>query len=163
MSMENAPYDGDQPCLSPTCHRIFGIYGPILAHANLNEDTHLGLQQLFGPISTMPFEQLGLIMHKGKALDAIGSEKTYMANPSRLKLPVHMISGSLNQEFLPDGTFRTLTWLQQAMPDSSGMFSRHVIDGYAHLDCFIGKNAHVDVFPHLLKTLATYAAQRAAK
>lgn len=30
------PFPYAEPCYSPTCHRTFGIYGPVYAHENLN-------------------------------------------------------------------------------------------------------------------------------
>lgn len=145
----NAPTGIDRPCLSPTCHRIFGMFGPSFAHANLNEATHNGIRQFFGEIATTPFEHLGLIMSKGHVVNRAG-EDVYLPNWRNLDLPIHMIAGSVNQILLPDGSFRTLSWLQDKLPGSRAKFSRRVIDGYAHMDCFIGKNAHVDVFPDLI-------------
>lgn len=145
----NAPTGIDRPCLSPTCHRIFGMFGPSFAHANLNEATHNGIRQFFGEIATTPFEHLGLIMSKGHVVNSAGQD-VYLPNWRNLDLPIHMIAGAANQILLPDGSFRTLTWLQDKLPGSRTKFSRRVIDGYAHMDCFIGKTAHVDVFPDLI-------------
>ncbi len=147
-----APFAGEQPCYSPTCHRIFGIYGPILLHANLNEATHTGLRSVFGAISTHPFEQLGLIMQRGHAVRADGAD-TYLPGYANVDFPIHMIHGALNQEFLPDTTWRTQKWLRTVLPTRADEFTRTLIPGYAHLDCFIGRRAHLDVFPALINML----------
>lgn len=155
MVVWNAPTGIDRPCLSPTCHRIFGMFGPSFAHANLNEATHDGIREFFGTIATKPFEQLGLLMLRGHAVDAQGAD-VYLPNWKNLDLPIHMISGMVNQILLPDGSFRTWSWLREKMPAKSARFTRTTIESYAHMDCFIGKNAAQDVFPGLLAALAPY-------
>ncbi|WP_223424009.1 alpha/beta hydrolase [Tateyamaria pelophila] len=151
----NVPFPSGEPCYSPTCHRIFGAFGPVYLHANLNQKTHNALGELVGPVATFAFEQLGLIMSKGRAVNAAG-ENVYLTHPERLDFPVHMMAGSLNELVLPDTTLRTQHWLRHALPSSADKFTRQVFSGYGHLDCFWGRDAGRDIYPSILKELAKY-------
>lgn len=150
------PFGIDHVCLSPTCHRIYASYGPVMAHKNINEATHNGMRDIFGEVATKPFEQLGLILQRGQVVNAQG-EDVYLPNVSRLDLPIHIMSGELNQILLPEGGYKTLAWLQDSLPDSKNPFTRETIPGYAHNDFIVGKDAHKDIFPHILAKLAEYA------
>lgn len=141
----NAPFGIDHMCLSPTCHRIYAAYGPVIAHKNVNLATHNALRQIFGDIATKPFEQLGLIMRRGRAVSADGQD-IYLSNPARLDLPIHIISGTVNQIVLPESGDFTQKWLIRHMPTSASKFTRRLLEGYAHNDCIIGKNVNADVF-----------------
>lgn len=151
----NAPFGIDHECLSPTCHRIYGLYGPVIAHKNLNEDTHNAMRQMFGEIATLPFVQLGQIMEHGRAITVDGED--YLKGYENLRMPIHIISGGLNQIILPESGYFMQQWLRHKMPENPDFFTWHVAPGYAHNDCVIGKNAHVDIFPDILKKLDVYA------
>ena len=153
----NAPFGIDHVCYSPTCHRIYGLYGPVIAHKNLNEATHDAMRQMFGEIATRPFEQLGLIMERGMAVSSTG-EDIYLCNPERLKLPIHIISGTINQIVQPESGYYTQQWLKEKMPGDAGLFTRTLIEGYAHNDCIIGKHADKDVFDGIMRVLDNDAA-----
>lgn len=148
----NAPFGIDHQCLSPTCHRIYGLYGPVIAHRNLNEDTHNAMRQIFGEIATLPFVQLGLIMERGRAVTADGKD-SYLPGFRNLQLPIHIISGDQNQIILTESGYFMQQWLRHKMPESSHLFTWHVAQGYAHNDCLIGKDAHEHIFPNILQHL----------
>lgn len=149
------PFPNGIPCYSPTCHRVFGIYGPICAHEQLNETTHDAIQTVFGEISTKPFEQISLIVRKGYAVNAQGRD-VYLPNHANLRIPIHFIAGALNQEFTPDTSLRTYDWLCKVNADAKDLYSRQVFKDYAHMDCFIGKRASRDIFPSILKQLENH-------
>ncbi|MCA8927625.1 MAG: alpha/beta fold hydrolase [Alphaproteobacteria bacterium] len=151
-----APFPNGIPCYSPTCHRAFSIYGPAYVHAQLNEATHDAIQTIFGNISTTPFNQLATILRKGEAVTAKG-ENLYLPHPERLQLPIHFISGAINEEFTPDTTLRTYNWLRKNNPEMKDEYTRRVIPNYGHLDCFIGKNASKDVFEDIVDRLDKHA------
>lgn len=148
----NAPFGIDHECLSPTCHRIYGLYGPVIAHKNLNQDTHNAMRQIFGEIATLPFVQLGMIMERGKAVTADGRH-SYLKGYENLRMPIHIISGDQNQIILSESGYFMQQWLRHKMPDSSDLFTWEVAKGYAHNDCIIGKNAHNDIFPMIMEQL----------
>lgn len=147
------PFPGELPCYNPVCHRVFGIFGASFVHDQLNEATHNALGRVFGEISTEPFLQLAQILRFGKAVDA-GGANTYMNKPENIEIPIDFVAGGLNRIFLPETTLRTLHWLRATHPDApNDMFTRFVFEEYGHMDMFIGKRAHQEVFPYLLERL----------
>jgi cholesterol oxidase len=148
------PFPNETPCYSPTCHRIYGIYGPVYLHKQLNEATHDAIKDIFGRISTKPFLQIAQIMREGRAVAADGAD-IYLSNPQNLDLPITFIAGALNEEFLPDTSLRTLLWLCEENPAHAGQYDRKVFQGYGHMDCFIGRHADRDIFPFLIERLKT--------
>ncbi|SFS15267.1 GMC family oxidoreductase N-terminal domain-containing protein [Yoonia litorea] len=149
------PFPDDNPCLSPTCHRVFGVFGPVWLHKNLNEATHNVLGLTCGTVATYQFEQLGLIMKLGRAVDKDGND-TYLRSAKGLDMPIHFMAGSDNQLVMPETTLRTQRWLQQALPHSAHKFTREVFGGYGHLDCFFGQNAHQDIYGAILGALEQF-------
>ena len=141
-----------EPCNSPTCHRVFGVFGPVYNHDQLNAATHDALNHVVGPVATWPFVQLARIMQRGRAVCANGSD-SYFADPSRLDFPIHFISGEMNQLVLPSTTLRTQAWLRASLPGSAAQFTRRVYRGYGHMDCLVGRNAGRDVIPDLVAWL----------
>ena len=64
---------------------------------------------------------------------------------TRLQARIVLMQGSENELFLPKGSAQTMRWLREHHgPDAC---TRLVFPDYAHLDCFIGRNAARDVFP----------------
>ena len=124
----------------------------MIAHHQVNAATHDAMRQIFGRIATKPFEQLGLIMERGQAVSAAGAD-VYLPNFERLRLPVHIISGTVNQIVLPESGYFTQQWLRRMMPGSAHLFTRTLIEGYAHNDCIIGKTANADVFDGIMDVL----------
>lgn len=47
--------------------------------------------------------------------------------------------------FLPGGTVRTYELLGARV--GTGWYTRHVVPGYAHMDCVIGRDAVRDIYP----------------
>jgi cholesterol oxidase len=86
-------------------------------------------------------------------VDATG-EDVYLSHPERLAIPLRIIHGAENACFHPSGTERTEQWLRAHNDATSpGLVSRVVIPNYGHIDCIFGKNAALDVFPHILAHL----------
>ena len=143
--------DGEQ-CNNPLCHRVFSIFGASYAHAQLNHATHTALAEMFGSVALHPFEHLSLIMQRAKAVDSAGRD-VYVtpANAPRLALPICFVAGADNQLFFPEGSLRTQAWLSRLNDPS--LYTRHVFEGYAHMDLFVGRNAARDVFPTLIAQL----------
>jgi len=152
-----APVPEGEQCNNPTCRRIFSLYGPSYLHRHLNHQTHIAMSSWFKDIHIKPFEHLSKIIQKGYVVDAEG-KNTYLTDEivhssaegnqiPRLDLPIAFIAAALNLEFLPETSERTYAWLCAHNPLRKSDYHRHVIEGYGHMDCFIGKNASIDVFP----------------
>jgi len=143
-------YPTRERCDSPVCRRILFLYGEVFVHAQLNEATHQAVHEMFGVSNMTIFEHISRIVTKGHVVDAQG-EETYLKTVQNMDLPITYIHGELNHFFSPEGTKETVELLKRTNDPS--LYKRIVIPGYAHMDCFIGKNASTDVFPMLLDEL----------
>ncbi len=148
----NVPVPAGEECTNPVCHRVFSIFGPSYTHANLNQNTHIALYNMFGKIAAKPFEQLADMMRRGVTVDVNGQD-SYLPHHDRLKLPIAFLAGEANKIFFPETSERTYEWLREVNPDSRDLYRRHIFEGYAHMDLFVGKDADKDIFPTLVEML----------
>ena len=61
------------------------------------------------------------------------------------------MAGAGNQLFFPETSMRTQAWLSRH--NDPALYTRHVFEGYAHMDLFVGRNAARDIFPTLIAQL----------
>ncbi len=157
----SVPHFSDVPCKNPTCHRINFVYGPTYRHENLNQATHNYIHRMFGPVSSTPFLHLALMFDAGKLLSATlapdgtvrpDGKTRYYDGHANLDMPVHFFSGAQNPEILPEATLRSYHWLRR-VNERPDRYTRHVYQGYGHMDCFVGRDAWKDIFPDLLALL----------
>lgn len=139
-----------QKCDNPVCHRIQFIYGDVYDHDQLNEETHEALVHIFGKTRMTAFKHLSAMVRKGHAVDAEGDE-AYLSHLDRVTIPITFIHGEHNRMFVPKSTERTYDALREANGDD--LYRRVVIPDYAHMDCFIGKDAARDVYPLVVDEL----------
>ena len=83
-------------------------------------------------------------------LNACGGEALVLPSEGE-PASITFIHGALNRCFLPESTERTVARL--AAKNGADLYTRHVIDGYGHIDCIFGKSAASDVYPHMLAHL----------
>ncbi|MBL4673790.1 MAG: GMC family oxidoreductase [Arenicella sp.] len=159
------PTPKGEECNNPVCHRILAAYGPSYLHSQLNHATHLKLADWFSTINLDSFRQLTHMIRAGHVVDADG-KNSYLAGIARadshtpaentidqLDLPITFMAGALNLEFLPQTSARTYEWLRAHNSLSEHKYHRHVFEHYGHMDCFIGKNASIDIFPKIYSWL----------
>lgn len=139
-----------QHCNNPVCHRITFMYSLLYQHEQLNELTHDCLHEMFGIANMRAFEQLALMGRKGHLVSFDGAE-VYLPHLTRLAIPITFIHGERNQCFLPVSTEITYDLLRKT--NGEGLYTRHVVPGYGHIDCIYGKNAAKDVYPFMLEHL----------
>ena len=144
------PVDSEERCNSSVCHRITFMYAPLYEHAQLNTLTHETLHETFGIANMRAFEHLALMTKTGHLVTATGDE-AYLPHLDRLAIPLTFIHGERNACFLPASTEKTYELLRQH--NGTGLYRRHVIAGYGHIDCIFGKNAVTDVYPFVLQHL----------
>ena len=144
------PIKHGEECRSAVCHRISFMYALLYDHKNLSQHLHDNLHELFGVCSVETFEHLALMARVGHVVAADGTED-YLPHLDRMKLPIAFIHGGDNQCFLPESTKTTYDLL--CAENGADLYSRHVIDGYGHIDCIFGRDAAGDVFPHILAHL----------
>ncbi len=146
-------YPTKEKCDSEVCRRILFLYGEVFRHDQLSDATHRQVPEMFGVANMTIFEHISQICNKGHVVDAQG-EETYLANVENMNIPITFIHGELNNFFLPVGTESTYDLLRRR--NGPDLYRRHLIPGYAHMDCFIGKNASRDVFPMLHEELERF-------
>ena len=144
------PTELKEICDSPVCRRIAFMYAPLYEHAQLNDATHRAMHEMFGVANMRSFEHIGRLVNTGHLVSFDGQE-IYLPNLARLNLPICFIHGKENACFQPESTKVTYELLREKFGPEK--YSRHVIPRYGHIDCIFGKNAHLDVYPHILKHL----------
>jgi len=135
---------GRERCASAVCRRILFMYGEVFDHDQLNDATHEALHEMFGVANLRTFKQIARSIRKGHVVSADG-EDVYVPAVDRLRIPIAFIHGEHNRLFLPEGSELTYEHLRRA--NGASDYTRHVIPHYAHMDCFIGRNAARDVYP----------------
>ncbi|HEU4994437.1 MAG TPA: alpha/beta fold hydrolase [Gemmatimonadaceae bacterium] len=135
---------GKEQCSSAFCRRVTFMYGEVYDHDQLNDATHEHLHEAFGVSNLKTFKQITQAIRKGHVVSADG-EDVYLPNAQRLKMPIAFLHGEHNRLFLPEGSKLTYEFLSEK--NGPEHYVRHVFKDYAHMDCFIGKDAARDVYP----------------
>jgi cholesterol oxidase len=147
ITLRTLPMPAEERCGQAVCRWINAVYGCTHRHAQLNDATHRGLNEMFGFGNIDSMEHLSLMMRRGLAVTHTGGED-YFAHPERIAgTRLLLLQGTQNYIFHPAGTLKTLRWLQRSNPQ--GDYQREVLPGYAHLDAIVGTRAAVDVYPRI--------------
>ncbi|MCA9049231.1 MAG: hypothetical protein KDA89_10915 [Planctomycetaceae bacterium] len=146
-------YPTKERCNSPVCRRILFMYGEVYDHSQLNEATHAAIHEMFGVANLTTFKQISRMLKAGQVVSADG-EDCYLPNYERLKLPITFVHGENNRLFLPEGSLKTYEFLCDR--NGTEYYDRIVFPGYAHMDCFLGRNADRDVYPQVTAALDAY-------
>ena len=146
-------YPTQERCRSAVCRRILFQYGEVFKHDMLNDATHEAIHEYFGPANLSTLNHVTLMIREERAVDQRG-EDVYLRHVDRLKIPITFLHGAENNMFLPEGSERTFELLVEA--NGPGLYRRHVIPEYAHLDCFFGRDAATDVFPLIAEELERF-------
>jgi cholesterol oxidase len=144
------PMETEERCKNPVCQRISGLFGNLYEHAQLNAATHCALHEIFGVVNLRAMAQLSRISIARHLVNAAG-ENVYLPYLNRLAIPIVFIHGAENVCVLPKSTELALDRLTKA--NGPGLYQRHLIPNYAHVDCILGKNAVNDVYPLILSHL----------
>jgi cholesterol oxidase len=153
------PVPDGEACTSPVCRRVFALWGPSYTHDQLNRETHIAMREMFGEVSTKAIEQMSDITAAGKVIDADGND-SYLPNVANLTMPIDFVAGSKNLIFLPESSQRTFDWL--VAHNGQELYTRHVFEGYAHMDLWIGKDAARDIYPYILDRLRAHRPMAAS-
>ncbi|MEZ3160269.1 alpha/beta fold hydrolase [Microbacterium sp. BWT-B31] len=135
---------GDEPCDRPFCRRVMFMYGEVYEHDNLNDATHDHLDEAFGVANMTTLRHITRILREDHAVSYDG-DHDYLDGADNMRVPIAFLHGVENRLFLPEGSALTYEWLREQ--NGPELYSRHVVPGYAHMDCFIGKDAARDVYP----------------
>lgn len=144
---------GEEPCDSPFCRRVMFMYGEVYDHDNLNDATHEHLEEAFGVANIRTLTHITRMLREDHAV-SIDGDHDYLDDVSGLAVPIAFLHGERNRLFLPEGSALTLETLRSR--NDPALYSRHVVRGYAHMDCFVGKDAARDVYPLVTDLLDQY-------
>jgi cholesterol oxidase len=148
VALRTLPIPPEERCGQAVCRWINAIYGCTHRHAQLNDDTHRALNEMFGVGSITALKHLTLMLRRSLAVTHDG-KKTYLDHPKRMaETKLLLLQGRHNYIFHTAGTLRTLRWLRRHNP--RGDYRRIVLPGYAHLDAIVGANAASDVYPDIV-------------
>lgn len=135
---------GEEPCDRPFCRRVMFMYGEVYDHDRINDATHDHIEEAFGVANIKTLRQITKILREDHAVSYDG-DHDYLDGAANMRVPIAFIHGEHNRLFLPEGSELTYEWLRES--NGPELYSRHIIPGYAHMDCFIGKDAARDVYP----------------
>src|SRR5262249_49276669 len=110
-------------CDNAACRRMAAIYGPCVAHSQLNTATHEALCAQYGAIDVQLLKCLAQMVRAGHIVNEQG-KVVYLPHLSRLTLPITIIQGANNQLFLPQGSATTIDLLRKIKKDVP---YRHVV------------------------------------
>jgi cholesterol oxidase len=150
-------FPSSEQCTSAVCRRILGIYGDVYKHAMLNDATHKAIHEMFGVANTSTFNHLAAMVRAEKIVDKNGDD-TYLTpgNLKRVTIPITFLHGAENNLFLPEGSIKTLKTLAQA--NDALLYDRIEFPNYAHMDCYMGRDAAKDIFPTIVSVLDRHNA-----
>jgi cholesterol oxidase len=150
-------------CDEPACHMVSMMWGSgdpaLYNHANLHEDTHQRIGDLFGGSSMTYYRHVRAMVGRGVATTMRRGPRykalpvTYDDAVNALSTPVLFLSGDQNTIFRdsnPHCFERLHTYAPAANRD---LFELRMIPGYGHQDVFMGRNSDRDVFPHIVAFL----------
>jgi hypothetical protein len=144
-------------CDNPVCKMVSFTYGsgfPALwSHENLNEETHERLKGEFAHVPITFFRQMARCIEEGHLVSVEGIRElpeSFVAEPPRTDARFAFLAGEKNHCFLPESQKRTFEFLDSLQKKHHSL---HLLRNYGHLDVFMGKNAHRDVFPLILNEL----------
>ena len=140
---------------NPVLHRILFLYGDVIKLEKLNRATYEAIPEMFGPANLTTFLHLSHIVRAGHAVGPQG-EDCYLPHADRLRMPITFLHGAENHLFLPHGSEETMRFLTER--NGAAFYNRHVIKNYAHMDCFLGRNADRDVYPIVASELDKHAS-----
>jgi hypothetical protein len=145
-------------CDNTVCKQCSFMYGrgfPTLwRHENLNDATHEWIKGEFGQVPMTWYEHLADAAAAGEWVSTGKYPELpplYTTQAPRTEARFVFMTGDRNQAFLPEGMGRTFEYFDRYAP---GRHTFQKIPGYGHLDVFLGKNAHEDVFPFIIDELS---------
>jgi pimeloyl-ACP methyl ester carboxylesterase len=144
-------------CDNPVCKHASFTYGfgfpAMWFHENLNDETHEWLKAQFGPVPISMFRQTADSVAAGRLV----STGKYACLPALLatekpdtRARFVLMTGELNHTFSTQAMARTFEYFERHFP---GRNTYQKFPGYGHMDVWVGKNAHKDVFPFIIDEL----------
>jgi hypothetical protein len=119
---------------------------------NLDEKTMDWIQYEFAAVPLSFFDHIKKCIREGSltAADSKPGDFSYTHEVPKTDARIVLFAGEQNLCFHPDSQRNTFRYLDNLHP---GFHKLYVLDKYSHLDIFLGKNAHKDVFPLMINEL----------
>lgn len=133
----------------PIANRVTFMFSKLYEKENINPATFKVFHEMFGVANFTTYEQLNVFALKKEIRNYKGEDAYLPYAKERLNIPICFIHGQHNKVFNPLATQKSKERLQNLNPNQD--YTRCLIEGYGHQDCVIGKNAHKDVFPHIVE------------
>jgi hypothetical protein len=144
-------------CRNGVCRMVSFTYGagfPALwRHENLNDETHDWLRKEFAKVPLTFFDQILTCVDAGglRSVEVIRTARGLSARfRCRLRPAGRSWPGRLNRCFLPESQVRAFEHFERQQP---GRHRLKIFEGYSHLDVFMGRRAHEDTFPAIIRAL----------
>jgi hypothetical protein len=147
-------------CDNPVCKMTSFCYGlglrnaVLWSHEQLNTATHDWISDEFAWIPMTFFQQMAASVAKGELVPVAGRPelpRSFVDRPPKTDARFVFLTGTANRTFHPDSQRRTFEFFDGFRPDYHALYQ---LDGYGHLDVFIGERAGREVAPLILAELA---------
>lgn len=119
----------------------------------MNDETHDWLTDEFGFLPTKFYTQVNKSVKSGhlQAVDDFAElPQDFVTAPLKTDARFIFFAGKQNDCFLSTSQSETFAHFDNLKPN---FHSLNIIENYGHLCMFMGKDAHKDVFPKMLKEL----------
>ncbi|MQY09379.1 alpha/beta fold hydrolase [Actinomadura macrotermitis] len=130
-------------------------------HANLLPVTHERMADICGASGLHYYRHVRKMIEAGHAVKYDAGSKAhaslpqnYLRNAADVQTPLLLLAPEQNKVFA-DSNPHLHKILEKAAP---GRHELRPLPGYGHLDPLIGKNAHLDVFPHIVDFIKRHSA-----
>ncbi|RAY16666.1 alpha/beta hydrolase [Actinomadura craniellae] len=152
-------------CDVRACHMLSFMWGAgrpaLYEHGNLDDATHQRIADICGGVGVHYYRHVHKMVEAGRAVKYNRKEPRhadlpddYLAGATEVQTPLLLLTGDRNKAFA-DSNVICHRWLSERMP---GLHELQILPGYGHMDPFLGKNAHADVFPTIIDFLKRKAA-----
>lgn len=124
-------------------------------HDNLLDITHERMADICGASGLNYYRHMRKMVDAGNAVkyrdvpEYLPLPDDYMADAASIETPLLLLTGDHNRVF-PGANPTCFDRLEQVRP---GLQELKILPGYGHLDPIIGKDSHLDVFPHIVDFL----------
>jgi hypothetical protein len=117
--------------------------------SNLTENTKEWIRNEFGSVPITFFEHIRKCVDKGVLVSKKGNTSYARTTPATNARMV-FLAGKLNKCFSSQSQQQSYNYFNALQPKYHTIYE---YDTYSHLDVFLGKNAHKDIFPTIVKEL----------
>lgn len=150
-------------CKDPACHMLSFMWGSgkpaMFSHEQVEEVTHQRMEDLCGACNVHYYRHVHKMVEAGHVVKYSAEDKRLpddlLSGLAEVETPILFLTGSDNHVFA-DSNIHTYAVLEKAAP---GRHELEILPGYGHVDPFIGRNAHLDVFPRIVEFLRRQASR----